>query len=575
MSYTTVKTSLNQFCKNDYLKSKLNDVVLNSNKVVFEAYAFANLHILRLLEEGKPLPKLNQSFFQVCCAYVSAMRDKKEKAQMDDELNITFDKYQVCRPETFKPAFRDNISIILNYLAADMEVATTNHLVLNFYKRFSGYVRAKYPDTTAEYRYGVCKGLYEEKYLGQDPVVLEYRKKLGDKPPYDKYIKKDPSHVLSVYYEILDFNIKTNGRLFSLLPHKGGFQMSYITIDASVLRDLIVGEHLVPLKDNRKKAERDYELPTISQLRKDIETNSRPYWEKFFNITQHETTNRKFALFKTDGKTVSIILEVPERPKPVKEQKKSKKAVSCPYKIEDYGCVVGIDPGYRYTFVGFNNQDEVVKCSGAQYYHAVGINRVNARQKRCYDNSPEFLDYKSNMPSSKTTDSKVLMTYLTYALKGIDNAFQVHFNNPFRKWKFTTFIKKQKVFHSLCKKITKKTNRHDTTTNALVGFGDWSNPRDSIIRGHRRGPVNALKEELKRWCPVVSVNEFRTSKLCCCCHCETTKVKFDGKQVNSVLRCSNNECGITIDRDINGSKNIYMVFNKMLKGETLPKAFCR
>jgi hypothetical protein len=26
------------------------------------------------------------------------------------------------------------------------------------------------------------------------------------------------------------------------------------------------------------------------------------------------------------------------------------------------------------------------------------------------------------------------------------------------------------------------------------------------------------------------------------------KIKFNGKEINSVLRCSNNECGITIDR---------------------------
>ncbi len=43
--------------------------------------------------------------------------------------------------------------------------------------------------------------------------------------------------------------------------------------------------------------------------------------------------------------------------------------------------------------------------------------------------------------------------------------------------------------------------------------------------------------------------------------------KYNGKEINSVLHCSNNECGITIDRDINGARNIYMLLTKMVQKE--------
>ena len=45
--------------------------------------------------------------------------------------------------------------------------------------------------------------------------------------------------------------------------------------------------------------------------------------------------------------------------------------------------------------------------------------------------------------------------------------------------------------------------------------------------------------------------------------------------VNSVLRCTNNECGIVIDRDINGCKNIYNIFLCALGNKPRPEAFCR
>jgi transposase len=87
--------------------------------------------------------------------------------------------------------------------------------------------------------------------------------------------------------------------------------------------------------------------------------------------------------------------------------------------------------------------------------------------------------------------------------------------------------------------------------------------------------VQEVKNKLQKWCEVVDVDEFRTSKLCCHCHCEMAKVKVHGKEINSVLRCSNNECGITIDHDINGARNIYMLLEKMIQKERRPEAFCR
>jgi hypothetical protein len=45
------------------------------------------------------------------------------------------------------------------------------------------------------------------------------------------------------------------------------------------------------------------------------------------------------------------------------------------------------------------------------------------------------------------------------------------------------------------------------------------------------------------------------------------KVKYTGKEINSVLCCSNNKCGITVDCDINGTRNIYMLLEKMIKKE--------
>jgi hypothetical protein len=130
-----------------------------------------------------------------------------------------------------------------------------------------------------------------------------------------------------------------------------------------------------------------------------------------------------------------------------------------------------------------------------------------------------------------------------------------------------------KTFEKILKSITTKWTQTENK-QVIVGFGHWSNPRDSFIRGHQRGPVKEVKDKLQKMCEVVDVDKFWVSKLCCHCHSETVKVQNGGKEINSVLHCSNNKCGITIDHDVNGTRNMYVLLTKVIHKEKWPEAFC-
>ena len=554
-SFTTVKTTLNQFCKNDIVKNQLNKVVLNTNKLMFEVYKFANLHILTLLIENKQIPKIDQNFFYKCSCYVSKMYLRKSKEIF--EFDKTFSIYKTCYPPEYKFASRDYLGAVINYMDKQMVISSINHLVLNFYKRFSRYIKNKY-NLSNEDAYIVCKNIYEKDYSGTNEIIKRYRDILGNEPPYENYVKKDPSKIIKLYNIILTFNLENDYKLFNLLPNKNSYTMSYITIDKTGLKDIISS-----LKIN------DFKVA-------DFNENTRSYWEKFFNINNFETKNKNFNFFLTDGKSVSVILETVS--KRVKKTRKKNIPESEKYNdinIDDYETIVGIDPGLRYPFVGCNNRnDKIISCSGKQYYHDVGINKVNDSQRRCYKKDEEIASFIKNMPCGKTNNTDDFLIHLKYCLKTLDKALEFHYKNPFRKWKFTKFIKEKQEFNKLCKMISHK-EKISEPNKTLVGFGDWSNPRDSIIRGHRRGPVKKLKNELRRWTKVVDVDEYRTSKLCCACHAETEKVSFNGNKINCVLRCKNNECGMVIDRDINGCKNILKVFLSLLKDKKRPLEFQR
>ncbi|RLN68267.1 hypothetical protein BBJ29_000850 [Phytophthora kernoviae] len=108
-----------------------------------------------------------------------------------------------------------------------------------------------------------------------------------------------------------------------------------------------------------------------------------------------------------------------------------------------------------------------------------------------------------------------------------------------------------------------------------VAYGDWS--RRKGIKGHAPRPVKGLKEVLRKRATVVSMDEFRTSKLCSQCHQTLSKVRysmdtklpkrkkrkgvilvrnraeveFEEKKCHAVLRCDHDDCGARYwDRDV-------------------------
>jgi len=127
----------------------------------------------------------------------------------------------------------------------------------------------------------------------------------------------------------------------------------------------------------------------------------------------------------------------------------------------DYDFMVGIDPGLSYVFMGKSNENidkkkSSIRMSSKQYYHDCKFNWKTEKQQRCYEKNQQWKDYVSNMPTSKTNDINELQNYLRHALNGLDMALQLHVINPFRKWKFKTFIYKQKTFHKILQMITTK-----------------------------------------------------------------------------------------------------------------------
>ena len=586
-SFKAVKMTLNSICSNELLKRRINEFVLNANKIMFESYCLANLHVIKLINQDKKIPILNQGFFQHCSQMVSFQYKRKSNLPNDLELRDTFKLYSSYRPHGFQPGFRDNFGAIINHISKDMYISTTNHLVLNFYNRLRKYIRTKY-ELTGEQAYDLIKQIYsEDGYTGSNIIIQKWRDKLNNLPPNAFNVKKNPSFILYAYNEILNYfnyhnsdekNKKIRG--FSLLPNKNSFTMSNITIDKTVLKDIIVSFEENEIIDyeklsyiyNQKKNVRDQDTIDDSKL----------HWKQLFQI---KNISSFAGIIKTDGNSVSILYKKERKVK--QKKKKNLKGISSTenkdydvsnIKLHDFEYISAYDPGFRNICVGTSSyekkENDILECSSRNYYHDCKVNISNQKKKIMYNRNSFVSTFFKEMPSKKTNNLNCYSKYITYALTGLTKCLKFHLDKPFRKLKFTTYIYKQKTINELCKIITGKKSINDTK-KVLIGFGNWSSQKDSIIRGHRRGPVVGLKNELKRWCTLKLVDEYCTSKMCCRCDSETEKVSYGKIKVNSVLRCKNNECGIVIDRDVNGCKNIFKIFKCALEGKPRPEAYCR
>ncbi|CAM5998687.1 unnamed protein product [Sphagnum balticum] len=160
---------------------------------------------------------------------------------------------------------------------------------------------------------------------------------------------------------------------------------------------------------------------------------------------------------------------------------------------------------------------EILKCSSKEYYHRCRMTFAAKQKQRYYDDNAMFTQKIKAVPSNKVKNENDYLEFLKYALEHVVEFLEFH--------------------------------------HGAAGTG--------------------VQEHLRKWCKTVDVDEFRTSKLCYHCHSETEKVSYGDVKINSVLRCMNNECGMIVDRDINGANNIGSLFHNMIQGKERPEAFSR
>ena len=565
IEFSIVKTTWNSFCHDAgrALTSTVEIAMKELDKTMCEAYILANLHVSRLCETGRisAMPKLDQAFFYSCLSAVSQAQRSKAIIK-DAKLRESSALYQSWRPES-KPR-PDSTNLAAGFHQnASLQMATNagNMIETTFYNRFKRYLRHKYHLDGSQTYQRLQIILSKEDYAGDDPVIRTYKALARNID-----LKKRPESALPLLYTFSRYAEVENGklevskqdrkldsraklvRMFSLLPYKSGFGASHIKICQSGLYGLLKRSGQAILK-------KDY----------DAEVNA--WWRSLFDVSRFETSNRTFAgEILTDAVGVSIVLKKPKTENaPKKERSTSKKLVADTrfeeLDIEAYDQIWGLDPGRKDLFVASDEEDNVKKCSTKEFYHCAKYKLSGRKNRRWTDRNPVVKAAILTLPTKKSAEISTLETYVRDVLPKLDLLIEFYSRRRVRALKFKRFRFCQKKLNEICASLTEKAGR-----KTVVGFGDWSNQDGGAIKKCQSGPVKRLEKELKRRCTVVSIDEFRTSKLCHGCHRELTNAKrkvtgndfrLHQTKVHSVLHCRNSDCpSMTVNRDVNASANM-------------------
>ena len=369
-----------------------------------------------------------------------------------------------------------------------------------------------------------------------------------------------------------------NNSVFSILPMKHGFTISHIKLCNTGLYGLLKRAEI----EEPEKMQKFLKLKNLKlQTSNNWKTGeAHKYWSAFFNINSFETANRKFSgEIQTDGKAVSIsikrtkikLADAKTQEEFMKENYNNMNEADIVGFIESrYKNIIeflkdkyknkeiwGLDPGHTDVFVASSSKKNYISVTTRSYYEESKFKESNRIIKGYQDRDPVIKQIIKTIPSHKTSKIEQICIYTKFLLKNIDYLLKFNMVKGLRTLKLKRYIFSNKKLNSMCKPFK----------DSIVGFGDWSNnDTGGLIKSCVKGPVKKFERYLRKHSTVISIDEFRTSKLHNKCFLElknqySLKKLKDGsccnQKVHSVLHCKSNGClGITMNRDDNASENI-------------------
>jgi hypothetical protein len=365
----TTKDNMLNVIRDKTILPIINNLVINSNKIVIHAYQFLKLYLIHLYKNKKDFPLLDKEY--ICDIFkvitkrkcgTGGYTDKNMPLQLRELTNFYNNFYHetICDNEIL---YYDKMSYILAYEAIDMITNINNNIQEHFIDHLNKFVnltfdvKKKADEITKNNKDKIIrKQLHNELYteirkIKNDLInfrefksdekyhswINEHKKILfGNKTSFDENniyydIKSNTKDYLkSMFYILIEFekmneirikNDEKQIRLFNVVPLRTNIISKNICIDSCALISNFLGDE--PTKDYLKKYKKEklqydlwnryFKLNTLSNEELD-KRKLKNYYNKSFRKNKY-TFN---FMIRTDGISICIIfIRVDKNGKPL------------------------------------------------------------------------------------------------------------------------------------------------------------------------------------------------------------------------------------------------------------------
>jgi hypothetical protein len=637
----TNKDNIKNIIRDERLLPLINDLTIRTNKIVIHSYQFLKLYLIHLYENNQPFPEINKEFicdiFKVVTKRKSNTGGYTEK-NMPDQLRCLTEFYKNYYSLTIvddEIIYYDKLPYILAYEAIDMLTNINNNIQEHFIDHLNKYVnitfdvKSKRDDITKNNKDKVIrKQLHKELYdeINKVKKDLTSFNDLTSDVKYHYWIKEQKIKLFpnktkfeenNIYYELKSNSqyfllgmfyicnelerinmekIKNNKkqiRLFNVIPLRTNITPKNICIDTCGIIQNFMGE--------------DYDSKLLATYKKQNEYFN--IWNKYFKLNKPVFKKGKYVfsnIIRTDGVSCCILfIRVDENKKPLSKTLQNKKC--CQEENINYienACVDDIK--HKKIVVADPNHSDLIYCGYKDINNNLITFRYTQNQRRLETRMKKYSKIKDKLNketiineksvkeletclsslNSKVCDYDKFKVYCIEKNK-LNNQLYLHYEQRcFRKFKLNAFTNTQKSESKMVKNFKNKYGTPDETIFVMGDYdkGDYNmkGKEPVICKKFRRIFRNAGYKTFL-------INEFRTSKLCNCCHNEIEyflekpskkpKLKRECKTeiCHGLLRCQSvkHKSEIFHNRDKNAVQNMLNIVKSILEKGKRPDIFCR
>ena len=583
--YRSVKTSLKSILRDFATYQPLiNDVVLRCNAIITEVYQFIRLYCLNRYRRNLPVPALDEKFILYCIKATGTRDNRGRKAENEVLQTELEDFYQKEFHPLLAHAEKHDLckfSYLLPYLATQVHTAIHVNLKEHFITRLLRFINK----TTSTYEEGLTKEeIYQSRralknaIFANEPVPPRYtewseKHRLSMLPstwevslPYD--VKVFPVKYLSHSFYMNSVLEAEGFKLFQPMSLRSNIVPHYITIDTAALINLFA------------------EKGSKGALLKNVKGNQEQVWNNIFKQQLRVFRQKKYKFnytLQTDGVGVSLLFVH-------RDYNGREKCPSCDpfHYVEDLHDeqlenfkerpIVGADPGKFNLLYLVDGEGKKLRYTAIQRRRE-SLSKRNRTILLSEKSKHGITEKESQLleQNSKTANYDKFKTYLIAKNKLNEELSNFYQQELYRKMKWRRFVYARKSEDKFLNKMEEAYGK-----NAVIAYGDWS--RSSQMKYFMPTMGVGLRRLVAKRFQTVTVNEFRTSKLCCRCNDELChlRVKKDNKS-KKVFRClvcngcasSESKQPVFVTRDLNSAKNIRQLALAWLNERTRPSVFTR